>query len=624
MKQLLLILCLLFTPAAFAEHTHQLLQLLDYVGVDYAEAVKEGKIVDSGEYEEMREFSSTINGTVTSLPWHESKGALQQEAAALKVAIDSKRAPADIAAMTGAMRGRIMGSYEVVAVPTQQPDSALAKQLYANNCIACHGVEGKGDGPAAKGLDPTPTNFHDNQRAAQRSLFGLYNTITLGVNGTAMRPFGQLSDHERWSLAFYVGSLTTPTEGGVVSRTTPITTLEQLTTTTPAEAQQAFGDGGSAAMASLRRNPASLFAENNDPLALARALLTQSASRYQQGAGSEAQQLAVTAYLEGFEVVESGLSIKDAELSEEIEHEMASYRNLLRNGGELAQISAMQQQLDTMLAQAQEVMSQQGLSTSGAYTSALVILLREGLEAILVLAALIAFLIKTDRRDAMPYLHAGWIAAVAAGGLTWWASVSLFTISGAMREITEGIAALVAAGILFYVGFWMHSKTNAKQWQQFIEGSVQKALGTSTLWSLTGLAFISVYREMFETILFYQAIWVQSDAAGHGMIFAGMLSAVAALLVLGWLILKYSTRLPLRQFFAVTGAFLFLLAVVFAGKGIAALQEAGNIPYDPMHLPLISAIGFSDSMQGLLLQGIMVALTAWLLWGRKGSRNTVA
>jgi high-affinity iron transporter len=303
---------------------------------------------------------------------------------------------------------------------------------------------------------------------------------------------------------------------------------------------------------------------------------------------------------------------------------MASYRNLLRNGGELAQISAMQQQLDTMLAQAQEVMSQQGLSTSGAYTSALVILLREGLEAILVLAALIAFLIKTDRRDAMPYLHAGWIAAVAAGGLTWWASVSLFTISGAMREITEGIAALVAAGILFYVGFWMHSKTNAKQWQQFIEGSVQKALGTSTLWSLTGLAFISVYREMFETILFYQAIWVQSDAAGHGMIFAGMLSAVAALLVLGWLILKYSTRLPLRQFFAVTGAFLFLLAVVFAGKGIAALQEAGNIPYDPMHLPLISAIGFSDSMQGLLLQGIMVALTAWLLWGRKGSRNTVA
>jgi high-affinity iron transporter len=624
MKQLLLILCLLFTPTAFAEQTHQLLQLLDYVGVDYAEAVEDDKVINAGEYEEMREFSSTINGTVATLPWHESKSALQQESAALKVAIDSKRAPADIAAMTGAMRGRIMGSYKVVAVPTQQPDFALAKQLYANNCSACHGVEGKGDGPAAKGLEPTPTDFHDDQRASQRSLFGLYNTITLGVNGTAMRPFGQLSDHERWSLAFYAGSLAATAEGGVVSRTTPITTLAQLTTTTPAEAQQAFGDGGSAAMASLRRNPASLFAGNNDPLALARALLSQSASRYQQGASSEAQQLAVTAYLEGFEVVESGLSIKNTELSEEIEHEMAAYRNLLRNGAEIAQVSAMQQQLDTMLAQAQETMAQQGLSAAGAYTSALVILLREGLEALLVLAALIAFLIKTDRRDAMPYLHAGWIAAVVAGIATWWISASLFTISGAMREVTEGIAALVAAGILFYVGFWMHSKTNARQWQRFIEGSVQKALGTSTLWSMAGLAFISVYREMFETILFYQAIWVQSDTSGHSMIFAGLLSAAALLLVVGWFILKYSTRLPLRQFFAVTGAFLFLLAVIFAGKGVAALQEAGNIPYDPMHLPIISAIGFSDSLQGLLVQGAMVVLTAWLIWGRRMKADIAA
>ena len=316
-------------------------------------------------------------------------------------------------------------------------------------------------------------------------------------------------------------------------------------------------------------------------------------------------------------MVESGLSIKDSELSKEIEGQMAAFRNLLRHSAPLSKITHQQTELDEMLAQAQQVMAQQGLSSTGAYTSALVILLREGLEAILVLAALFAFLIKTNRRDALPYVHAGWIAAVAAGAATWRASVALFTISGAMREITEGIAALAAAGILFYVGFWMHSKTNAKQWQQFIEGSVDKALKGTTLWSMTGLAFISVYREMFETILFYQAIWVQTDTAGHSMILAGMLSA-AALLILGWFILKYSTRLPLRQFFAVTGAFLFLLAVVFAGKGIAALQEAGNIPFDPLHLPLISSIVFSDSLQGLLVQGVMVVLTGWLLWGRRG------
>ncbi len=616
MKRLLLTLCLLFSPITFAAETQQLLQLLDYVGVDYAEAVADGEVVNAAEYEEMLEFSGAITTTIKALPWSESKAALRQEAAALKVAIETKRPPADIAIMTGEMRSHIMNRYQVVATPAQQPDFALAKQLYASNCAACHGITGMGDGPAAKGLEPTPTNFLDTVRASQRSLFGLYNTITLGVNETAMRPFGQLSDHERWSLAFYVGSLAAPAQG-VVGSDSAITSLKQLTTITPAEVLSDYGETGATALANLRRNPEALFAENSEPLLLARTLLSQSASRYQQGADSEAQQLAVTAYLEGFEVAESGLSIKDAELSEAIEGEMAAYRNLLRNGAEPDQVSALQLQLDKMLTQAQQTMTQQGLSATGAFTSALVILLREGLEAILVLAALIAFLIKTNRRDALPYLHAGWIAAIVAGAATWWASVALFTISGAMREITEGVAALAAAGILFYVGFWMHSKTSAQQWQQFISGSVNKALKGTTLWSMTGLAFISVYREMFETILFYQAIWVQSDAAAHSMIFAGMLSAAAALLALGWVILKYSTRLPLRQFFAVTGAFLFLLAVIFAGKGIAALQEAGNLPYDPLHLPLISSIGLSDSVQGLLVQGVMVILTAWLVWGSR-------
>ncbi len=626
MKQLLLTLCLFIAPAAFAGETQQLLQLLDYVGVDYAEAVADGKVVNAGEYEEMNEFAGAIGATINALPWREAKAPLQQEAAALKVAIETKRPPADIATMTGAMRGRIMNSFEVVAVPAQQPDFALAKQLYSSNCAACHGVTGMGDGTAAKGLEPAPTDFLDTVRVSQRSLFGLYNTITLGVSETAMRPFGQLSDHQRWSLAFYVGTLATPAaeNDGVNASVSPISSLKQLTTITPAEAQESFGDKGASVVASLRRNPQSLFAEKSAPLTLARTLLSQSVSRYAQGAASEAQQLAVTAYLEGFEVIESGLSIKDAELSKTIEGQMAALRNLLRHDAPLSQVAEQQGELDTLLAQAQQTMAQRGLSSGGAYTSALVILLREGLEAILVLAALFAFLIKTGRRDALPYLHAGWIAAVAAGGATWWASVTLFTISGAMREVTEGIAALAAAGILFYVGFWMHSKTNAKQWSSFINGSVEKALKGTTLWSMTGLAFISVYREMFETILFYQAIWVQTDTTGHGMVLAGMLSAAAALLVLGWFILKYSTRLPLRQFFAVTGAFLFLLAVVFAGKGIAALQEAGNLPHDPLHVPLISAIGFSDSVQGLLVQGVMIVLTAWLLWGRKGKHDIAA
>lgn len=627
MKRLFLLLSLLISPAAFAENTQQLLQLLDYVGVDYAEAVVDGKVINGGEYKEMEEFAGAIVTAVDALPWNESKAPLQQEAAALAVAISVKRSPVDIATMTGAMRSRIMNSFDIVTVPAQQPDLKLGSALYRDNCMACHGVTGMGDGPAASGLEPSPTNFLDTERYSQRSLFGLYNTITLGVSETAMRPFGQLDDHERWSLAFYVGSLgsaslvKTNTTSPALS---PITSLKQLTTTTPGEADRLYGDDGRLAMASLRSNPSPLFASNDDPLAVSRELMAQSANRYSQGANTEAQQLAVTAYLEGFELVESSLSLKDEELSKEIESLMGGYRTSLRYGSPAAKVVEQQQHIDTLLAEAQQALNSQGLSSTGAFSSALVILLREGLEAILVLAALFAFLIKTGRRDATPYLHAGWIGAVIAGFATWWLSTSLFTISGEMREVTEGVAALVAALILFYVGFWMHSKTNARAWQHFIEGSVQKALGTSTLWSLAGLSFISVYREMFETILFYQAIWVQTDTTGHTMVVAGMLSAIAALLVLGWFILRYSTRLPLRQFFAVTGAFLFLLAVVFAGKGIAALQEAGNLPHDPLPLPFAGMFGIADSIEGVLVQGGMVLLTAWLLWGRKGKGGSEA
>src|SRR5690606_37209939 len=96
--------------------------------------------------------------------------------------------------------------------PRLPPDPARGKALYAQQCAACHGASGRGDGPAAKGLEPPPSDFHDLARMAQRSAYGLYNTITLGVEGTSMPSFRQFSEADRWSLAFYVGSVGVPPE----------------------------------------------------------------------------------------------------------------------------------------------------------------------------------------------------------------------------------------------------------------------------------------------------------------------------------------------------------------------------------------------------------------------------
>ena len=113
----------------------------------------------------------------------------------------------------------------------------------------------------------------------------------------------------------------------------------------------------------------------------------------------------------------------------------------------------------------------------------------------LVLAAIIAFLVKAGRRDALPYVHAGWVSAIALGGITWLVATYAIGLSGANREITEGVTALLAAAMLIYVGFWLHNKAYAHAWNRFIKEQVGSALEKKTLWAMAGVSFLAVYRE---------------------------------------------------------------------------------------------------------------------------------
>ncbi|MGY0590557.1 MAG: FTR1 family iron permease, partial [Paraglaciecola chathamensis] len=229
--------------------------------------------------------------------------------------------------------------------------------------------------------------------------------------------------------------------------------------------------------------------------------------------------------------------------------------------------------------------------------------------------ALITVLIKTQRQDAIRYVHFGWASALIAGGVTWWVAENLITISGASRELMEGGAALLAAGILFYVGYWMHSKTQAAVWQQYIQNNVERHLSKGTLWGLTGLAFISVYREVFETILFYQSLLTQSAGDGSQVSFLwyGLLAAIAILAIITWLMLKYSVKLPIGRFFALSAYFMLILAFVLAGKGISALQEAAVIAITPFPLDIsVSWLGISATWQGIMIQGVILLLFIYM------------
>ena len=632
MKRLFAVALICLLPLAVARaDIPQLLQLIDYVGVDYAGAVDKGAVINAAEYNEMRDFAAGVRQQAAALPDSPGKATLLKQADRLAGLVTQRADPREVQALTADMRLALISAYHVPVVPRKVPDLQRAQALYSQQCAACHGVGGRGDGPLARGLNPPPTDFTDAERYSQRTLYGLYSTITQGVPDTALKGFANLSDRERWSLAFYVGSLgasqTLKERGAALvdknGAAADLIDLKKLTVVTPAEAARQYGADGAALMAYLRAEPARLFGSRT-PLAFTRTRLDEALAAYRRGEKEVAYQLAVQAYLEGFELVEQGLDAVDAPLRRQIEEAMTGLRNALRKGSPVTDVETRIAHVDNLLDLAADRLEGRSLSGTAAFASAFFILVREGLEALLVVAALAAFLVKTGRRDGLRYLHAGWIGALGAGVLTWLASVFLIDISGASREITEGVAALTAAAVLFYVGFWLHDKTHAAQWKRFIEGNIRKALTEGTLWALAGLSFIAVYREVFETILFYQALWVQTDSAGKSMALTGLGAGAAVLALLAWLVMRFSVRLPLRQFFAGTGFLMFVLAIVFAGKGVAALQEAGYIPVTPVSFPRIDLLGIYPNLQSLLVQGALLVLALVLWYGLPGKRRAVA
>ncbi|MGH8727719.1 MAG: cytochrome c/FTR1 family iron permease [Burkholderiales bacterium] len=627
MSQIFLAVLLFLAPALAAAQSVEtraqtIVHLLDYVSVDYPEFVKDGKVLDEAEYLEQSEFAAQVIESLQSLPDVPAKQELLAKAQTLKAKIAKKVAGTEVSNLANELRWNVIRAYDIAVVPKTAPDLSQAVAIYAANCAGCHGDKGRGDGALAPGLDPSPSNFHDEARMASRSVYGLYNTISLGVAGTAMRGFNELSENNRWALAFYVANIGPPSQASEGKRAwetnegrNAFRDLSNVVTLSANEVAERYGKDAALAQDYLISEPQALAATKPSPIAFSRVKLSEALAAYQSGNAEATQQLAITAYLEGFELVEASLDNVDSGLRVEIEQEMMRLRHSITSGAPPGEVESRIKKLDERLSRAEEQLGAGSLPPATAFLSSLIIFLREGVEAILVLAAIIAFVVKTGRRDALPYVHAGWIAALIAGGLTWFAATHLINISGANRELTEGITALIAAAMLIYVGYWLHGKSYAHAWSRFIREQVGAALSKGTLAAMALVSFLAVYREIFEIVLFYQALWVQAAASGRGGVLAGIGVAAILLAAIGFAIFKYSVRLPIGPFFAVTSLLIALLAVVFAGNGIAALQEAGVIDVNPVafvSLPLLGVYPTAQTLAAQFLALALVVLTFWL------------
>jgi high-affinity iron transporter len=601
----------------------QLAQLAEYIGVDYVEAVRDGQVVNDGEYQEMLEFSQLIVTNISVIQDSPAKASnLADQAKALQTAIQNKQDSEAIRQMSSNLRGKLLALMPHSSLPDHLLPKATVKKLFESQCVSCHGASGGGDGVLAAQLEPTPTDFTYKERALNRSLLGLYDAISNGIDDTAMPAFTQLTEEQRWSLAFYVGGLAFQS-GSLVTGKVPSATLSQMVNHTPAQVSAEHPEITQQGIERLRANPELLFQETTNPLKITRDQLLLAQQAHQLGDYQTAQALAVSAYLDGFELVENSLDAQDKALRQTLEADMMAIRQLLKQAQPPGEVESAVSRTLARLDDADRLLSESTLSNATLFSASLVILLREGLEALLVVIALVTVLVRTGRRDGLRYVHLGWVTALVAGVASWAAAQSLVSISGASREVMEGVAALLAAVVLLYVGIWMHSKTHAAQWQAYIQQHINSHLTAGTLWGLALLAFIAVYREVFETVLFYQALLTQAAASQYSSVLSGFVAGTAFLAVLAWSLVRYSVKLPVAKFFSVTTYLLLALAFILMGKAMSALQEADIIGITPLPVSFeFDWVGVKSTWQGILAQlSVLVVFLVFLGLARRQRKN---
>ena len=592
--------------AETAEGAPKALHLLDYIGADYPATVEAGNVIDESEYREQQEFLKVLQGLITDLPAKPERAELEQGVDSLGAAIAARKDGADVARQARQLGAKLAVTYEVSQAPVITPDPTRGAPLYTQQCSVCHGDAGAGDGPAGVGMTPPPANLRDAVRLDRLSLYAIYNTLGMGVEGTDMPAFAdQLDDRQRWDLATYIASFSADPAAAKSEKTYNIADLARQT---PAEVQAAEGPQAAATFRAQRAQPPQVKRGPGQLLDYTAATLDKSIAAYRAGDHDQAYDLSVAAYLEGFELVESSLDNVDANVRKDTEKSLMAYRQSLQDGLPVAQAEQRLEAAKAKLKESAGLLGSDGLSGSLSYISGLLILLREGLEAILVLAAILAFLRNTGQQSAVRSVNIGWGLALLAGLATWAVAAYVIDVSGAQRELLEGATALFASVMVLWLGVWMHDRRHAAAWQDYIKSSLVSGGGR---FGFAILAFFSVYRELFEVILFYETLWLQAGPAGHNAVMAGGATALVLLIGLAWVILRGSAKLPLALFFGINAGLLCALSVVFAGHGVKALQEAGifgtrPVPFFDFDWLGIHADAYSLSAQAVAIIAIIV------------------
>ena len=358
--------------------------------------------------------------------------------------------------------------------------------------------------------------------------------------------------------------------------------------------------------------------------------MNQSLAVYKSGDTAGAKKLVNDAYYgiyekDGLEMtVNKTVSSKRANLTE---YKFSVVKKLMTNQAPDTQVK---KEIDEMIGMMREDVVKMGGGSKeedswASFWPAFLILVREGAEAILVIGAIIAYLIKSGNSHKTQTVYYSSAAAVVASFITAILFRSVVSLSGANQEIMEGATMLVAVAVLFSVSYWMGSKADAKAWNNYIEGKVQGSLSSGNTLSLGAAAFLAVYREGAEVVLFYQALFNNAGDNMH-MIWLGFAAGSAALVVIFVLVRYGSLKIPTKPFFQGTSILMCCLAISFAGGGIKELQEAGVIGMTRVEgIPTIALLGVYPTLESMLPQLfiVLIVIGTFIYKKNKNSREVV-
>jgi high-affinity iron transporter len=520
-----------------------------------------------------------------------------------------------------------LGGVVLDEIPKPTPSLARGAVLFRSDCSSCHGDAGRGDGIAGRALVPPPADLTAAVALVGATPQSFYLRVTIGVAGTAMPTFAtQLSAADRWALALYATTLRQQHPAGAVpSSLREFTTVARMA---DSAVLRALGPGASrAALAAVRS-----YQAPRDDAAASAAVFAEVHRRVQRatdlahaGQHDAARDAALDAYLE-FEQVETSVRARNADLATSLETAFAMLRTRVAGGASPAGIATVQADLNALLEHAERVVSDR-TSPLNLFVQSLIIMLREGLEAILIVGALIAFLVKAGAEHRKRDIHLGVGAAVVMSLLTAVLLETVFVLSAAHREALEGLTMLVAVGVLFYVSYWLLSKLEVAKWTSYVKQRMQIGITGGSVLALATAAFLAVYREGFETVLFYQALIGEGSALRQTVlpVAAGIVVGGSVLALVYLAINRWGVRLPLKPFFGFTSAFLYYMAFVFAGKGVAELQDGQLVPATYLRgWPRLPALGIYPTAESMAAQGVMVLLALIALGWIFGRRDRSA